>query len=144
MWSGVDITVNGELISTTSQKYMYKSYIEIILNNSHSTRDYQLKLNGYFGDDGDKDEDYLMNWNKGMEQRHLCFRDGQKVEMMGFILSDIYGIQASTVNGVEIGIMLIPNMDIMCLQSFQIGNLVVWSLMTYICMYARDNSPIRL
>ena len=113
MWSGVDITMNGELVSTTSQKYMYKSYIETILNNSHSTKEYQLKLSGYFGDDGDKDEDYLMNWNKGMEQRHLHFCDGQKVEMMGFILSDIFGIQASIVNGVEIGITLIPNTDIM-------------------------------
>ena len=27
-WSGVDITMNGKLISTTSQKYMYKFYIE--------------------------------------------------------------------------------------------------------------------
>ena len=56
MWSGVDITMNGEVISTTSQKYMYKSYIETILNNSHSTKEYQLKLSRYFGDDGDKDE----------------------------------------------------------------------------------------
>ena len=143
MWSGVDITMNGELISTTNL-YMYKSYIETILNNSHSTKEYQLKLSRYFGDDGDKDEDYLMNWNKGMEQRHLHFCDGQKVEMIGFILSDIFGIQASIVNGVEIGITLVPNMDIMCLQSFCIGNLVIWSSMTYICMYARDNSPIRL
>ena len=101
--------MNGELISTTSQNYMYKSYIETILNNSHSTKEYQLKLSGYFGDDGDKDEDYVMNWNKGMEQRHLHFCYGQKVEMIGFIFS-----------------------------------LVVWSSMTYICMYARDNSPIRL
>ena len=46
---------------------------ETILNNNHSTKEYQLKLSGYFGDDGDKDKDYLMNWNKGMEQRHLCF-----------------------------------------------------------------------
>ena len=145
MWSGVDITMNGELVST-SQKYMYKSYIETILNNTHSTKEYQLKLSGYFGDDGDKDEDYLMNWNKGMEQRHLHFCDGQKVEMMGFILSNIFGIQASIVNSVEIGITLIPNMDIMHLQSFRslIGNLVIWSSMTYICMYARDNSLIRL
>ena len=78
MWSGVDITMNGEVVSTTSQKYMYKSYIETLLNNSHSTKEYQLKLSGYFGDDGDKDEDYLMNWNKGMEQRHLHFHDSQK------------------------------------------------------------------
>ena len=53
-----------------------------------------------------------------MEQRQLHFCDGQKVEMMGFILSNIFGIQASIVNGVEMGITLVPNTDIMCLQSF--------------------------
>ena len=118
LWSGVDITMNGELVSTTSQKYMYKSYIETLLNNSHSIKEYQLKLSEYFGDDEDQDEDYLMNWNKGMEQRHLHFHDGQKVEIMEFILSDIFGIQASIVNGVEIGITPVPNTDIMHLQSF--------------------------
>ena len=46
IWSGVDITINGELVSTTNQKYMYKSYIETLLNNSHSTKEYQLKLSG--------------------------------------------------------------------------------------------------
>ena len=90
MWNRVDIIMNGEVVSTNSQKYMYKSYIETLLNNSHCTKEYQLKLSGYFGNNGDKDEDYLMNWNKGMEQRHLCFCDGKKVEMMGFILSDIF------------------------------------------------------
>ena len=135
MWSGVDITMNGELISTTNL-YMYKSYIETILNNSHSTKEYQLKLSRYFGDDGDKDEDYLMNWNKGIEQRHLHFCDGQKVEMIGFILSDIFGIQASIVNGVEIGITLVPNMDIMCLQSFcnrKFGHMVIDDIYLYVC-----------
>ena len=61
MWSWVDATMNGELVSTTNQKYMYKSYIETLLNNSHSTKEYQLKLSGYFGNDGDKDENDLMN-----------------------------------------------------------------------------------
>ena len=145
MWSGVDITMNGELISTTSQKYMYKSYTETILNNSHSTKEYQLKLSGYFGDDGDKDEDYLMNWNKGMEQRHLHFCDGQKVEMIGFILSDIFGIQASIVNGVEIGITLIPNMEIMHLQSFhdrKFGCMVIDDIYLYVCKRQFTNKVV--
>ena len=173
MWSGVDITMKGELVSTTSQKYMYKSYIgtilnnshstkeyqlsttsqkymyksyiETILNNSHSTKEYQLKLSGYYGDDGDKDEDYLMNWNKGMEQRHLHFHDGQKVEMIGFILSDIFGIQASIVNGVEIGITLIPNTDIMCLQSFhnrKFGCMVINDIYLYVCKRQFTNKVV--
>ena len=31
--SGCNIMINGELISTMNQKYMYKSYLETILNN---------------------------------------------------------------------------------------------------------------
>ena len=38
LWSGYNIMMNGELVSTTNQKYMYKSYFETILNNSHSTK----------------------------------------------------------------------------------------------------------
>ena len=41
--------MNGELVSTTNKKYMYKSYFETILNNSHLTKKYQLKMSGYFG-----------------------------------------------------------------------------------------------
>ena len=52
-----------------------------------------------------------------MEERCIVFRNGQKVELMGFLLSDIMGIQASIVNRVEIGITLIPNMDIIRLQT---------------------------
>ena len=56
--------------------------------------------------------------------------------MIGFILSDIFGIQASIVNGVKIGIMLIPNMDIMCLQSFhnrKFGHMVIDDIYLYVC-----------
>ena len=38
LWSGDDIMMTGELVSTTNQKYMYKSYFEAVLNNSHSTK----------------------------------------------------------------------------------------------------------
>ena len=65
--------MNGELMSTMNQKYMYKSYFETILNNSSSTKKYQLKTSGYFGDEGNKDEDYISSWNKGMEERCIFF-----------------------------------------------------------------------
>ena len=47
--------MNGEFVSMTNQKYMYKSYFETVLNNSHSTKQYQLKMSGYFGDSRNKD-----------------------------------------------------------------------------------------
>ena len=59
VWSGCDVTMNGELVSTMNQKYMYKSYFETVLNNSHSTKKYQLKTSGYFGYSGNKDVNFM-------------------------------------------------------------------------------------
>ena len=106
IWSGVDVTMNGELISSMNQKYMYKSYFKTVLNNSHLTKKYQLKSSGYYGDEGNKDEDYISTWNKGMEKRCMIFRNGNKVKLMGLILSDIMGIEALIVNSIEISIQL--------------------------------------
>ena len=58
------------------------------------------------------------------------------MEMMGFILSETFGIQPSIVNGVEIGITLIPNTDIMCLQSCcnkRFGQMVIDDIYLYVC-----------
>ena len=44
LWNRVDIIMNQELVSTTNQKYMCKAYIESVLNNSASTKKYQLEM----------------------------------------------------------------------------------------------------
>ena len=136
LWSRCDIMMNGELISTTNQKYMYKSYFETILNNSHSTKKYQLKMSGYFGDSGNKDVNFMQNWNKGMEECYITFRNENKVELMGFLMSDIMGIQGAIVNGVEISITMIPNTDNIHLQSFKnnmYGRIVIDDIYMYVC-----------
>ena len=101
--------INGELVSITNQKYVYKSHFKTVLNNSHSTKQYQLKTSEYFGDSGNKDLNFMQNWNKGMEEHFVTFHNGNKVELMGFFMSDIMGIQGAIVNGVEMSITLIPN-----------------------------------
>ena len=136
LWSGCNIMMNGELISTTNQKYMYKSYFETKLNNSYSTKKYQLKMSGYFGDSGNKDVNFMQNWNKGMEECYIAFRNENKVELMGFLMSDIMGIQGARVNGVEISITMIPNTDNIHLQSFKnnmYGRIVIDDIYMYIC-----------
>ena len=136
LWSRCDITMNGELISTMNQKYMYKSYFETILNNSHSTKKYQLKTSGYFGNSGNKDVNFMQNWNKGMEEHYITFCNENKVELMGFLMSDIMGIQGAIVNGVEISITMIPNTDNIHLQSFKnnmYSRIVIDDIYMYVC-----------
>ena len=136
LWSGCDITMNGELVSTTNQKYMYKSYFETVLNNSHLTKQLQLKMSGYFGDSGNKDVNFMQNWNKGMEECFVTFHNGNKVELMGFLMSDIMNIQGAIVNGVEISVTMIPNTDNIHLQSFKnntFGRIVIDDIYMYVC-----------
>ena len=71
-----------------------------------------------------------------MEQRCMIFRNGNKVKLMGFILSDIMCIEASIVNSIEISITLIPNTDIIQLQMFRnkkYSKLIIDNLYMYIC-----------
>ncbi len=136
LWNGVDVSMNQELVSTTNQKYMYKAFIETVLNNSASTKRYQLKNAGYYGDTANKDTDFNLSYNRGMEERYHKFRAGNKVELMGFLQSDIMGIQASIVNGVEINITLTPNLDSIRLQGFGSkirGNMIIDKIILYVC-----------
>ena len=76
-------------------------------------------MSGYFGDSGNKDVNFMQNWNKGMEECYVTFRNENKVELMECLMSDIMDIQGAIVNGVEISIALIPNTDNIHLQSFK-------------------------
>ena len=138
MWSGLDVHMNGELVSTCNQKYMYKSYFETILNNGHSTKEYQLKTAGFYGDQGDKDKHFEEFWNQGMENRWMAFRNRQVVELRGLLHCDLWNILGSIVNGVEISITLIPNMDSVRIQSLnknKYGRLVIDEIYLWVCKY---------
>ena len=55
---------------------------------------------------------------------------------MGFLMSDIMGIQGAIVNGVEIRITMIPNTDNIYLQSFKnnmYGRIVINDIYMYVC-----------
>ena len=58
------------------------------------------------------------------------------LELMGFLMSDIMGIQRAIVNGVEISITMIPNTDNIHLQSFKnnmYGTIVIDDIYMYVC-----------
>ena len=104
---------------------MHKAYIETVLNNSASTKKYELETQGFYGDGGDKDTDLKQTFNPGMTRRYMKFKDDKKVQLMGFLHSDIMGIQGSIVNGVEININLLPNIHVQSFGANVFGKLIV-------------------
>ena len=97
LWNRVDIIMNQELVSTTNQKYMYKAYIESVLNNSASTKKYQLEMQGFHGDQGDKDQDFRQTFNPGITKRYMQFKELPEplAHYLDFSLFSIFSIQGS-------------------------------------------------
>ena len=90
----------------------------------------------FFGDQGDKDQDFRQTFNPGMTKRYMQFKDDKKVQLMGFLHLDIMGIQGSIVSRVEININLLPNQDNMCVQAFEqntYGQFIVDDVVLYVC-----------
>ena len=130
MWSDVDVFMNQQHVSTTNTNYMYKSYIETVLNNCAATKKYQLgAFTGFTGNlnairsgyDGDDVESYAEEGGENIMRRLERFEPGKVYEVCGYLASDVFGIQASIVNGVEITVKLSPNKDSVRLMTYPPG-----------------------
>ena len=118
MWKDVEIYLNHVKVSSSNNKYMYKAYIEALLNNSFATKKFQLKSQGYYGDEGNKDINFHESLNEGMRERYHRYKNGRLVEMRGFISDDVMALASTIPNAVHILIRLIPNFDNVRLQTF--------------------------
>jgi len=128
MWNGVDVFMNQQLVSTTNTMYAYKAYIETLLNNTASTKKYQLRNIGYTGPEGHFSPSQLMDSDanpyeesEAQERRKQIFKTNITYDLVGYLSSDMWNIQASIVNGVEIGLKLYPNKDAFRMMTFPQG-----------------------
>lgn len=145
MWSDVEVYMNNTKVNDSNRKYMYRAYIEAILNNSNATKIFQLQSTGFYGDHGNKDMFHTFTGNHGMEHRYNKFKGNKFVEMNGFLHDDVMGVSASIVNAVRTDIKLYPNQDNQRLQTFGndvFGRLIVDEIWMMICKRKMTESVI--
>jgi hypothetical protein len=143
LWSNVDVKLNGVLVSTSNTNYMYKAYLETLLNYNQKARDNQLSMIGFTGDSGNFDQrDYDgVPANGGLQSRFDMwkgistiyntktrfqegndpdeeFTDPSCVEFMGPLKADICTQDRLIMNGVSIDITLHPNSNKFFLTTF--------------------------
>ena len=126
MWSGVDVFMNHQLVSTTNTMYAYKSYIETVVNNSAATKLYQLGAIGFTGNqmDGESSKGPELDPTTrtlDMNKRAGLIPVNTTVDLIGYLSSDLWGIDAAIVNGVEINIKLYPHKEAFRLMTFSDG-----------------------
>ncbi|XP_046381460.1 uncharacterized protein LOC124152541 [Haliotis rufescens] len=122
LWSQVDLTLNGKLVTSSSNLYPYKSYHKRILNASNDTKQSSLQAQLYYKDDGDSDEtNPIAGINSGLVHRNTYSKMSKSVDMQGSLCEDFMDINRYLLNGVSLQLKLYPTRQKFNLMSGQTG-----------------------
>ena len=117
MWSQIDISMNGKLVSFNTSNYPWKAYIKTLLNTSHDDLPY-LESQLYYPDDPNlEDTDPVSGNNAGLIKRGTFTKSSAQFEMEGPLMEDIFSIDKYLVNGVDVNLKLYrTNNAFMCMS----------------------------
>jgi hypothetical protein len=116
LFSQVDVFPNGKLISSPSQTYAYRAYIETQLNYDTPAKCSQLTTRLYYKDLAGKMDGFTAN-TTGMSKRMALTKSSATVELMGNIHHDLFNQDRFLLNGVEMRVKFIKTKDAFNLMS---------------------------
>lgn len=125
MFSQVDVSLNGKLISDSTPTYPYRAMIETLLNYDKEAKDTHLQAQMYFKDTaGQMDFNDLAATaisNEGLKARFDKTKTSKIFEMMGPIHADIFSQNNVLLPGVEVRLKFHRNRDAFSLISKATG-----------------------
>jgi hypothetical protein len=123
LFSQADVSLNGTLITSSTNTYPYRAYIENLLSYSQSAKSSQLTACLFYKDEAgkmDKTSPHAVNdvdRNAGLYQRALFTDGSDTVDMIGRIHSDIFFQSRYMLNEVNVKICLSRSKDSFCLMA---------------------------
>ncbi len=123
LFSQVDVTLNGRLISPSTPTYPYRAIIETLLNYGPAAKQSQLTASMFYKDTAGKmdvvnpTEANPLQANLGLNARYRFSNESQAIEMIGPLHSDIFFQNKYMLNGVDVRVKLIRSKDSFCLVS---------------------------
>jgi len=120
LFSQVDISLNGTLITASTNTYPYRAMMETLLRYGEDAKSSQLTSALYYKDQpGRMDSvDFVDNArNSGLAKRRAIARQSPVFDMMGRIHADIFFQERYMLNEVGIKIKLVRSKDAFCLMS---------------------------
>jgi len=118
LFSQVDISLNGALITSSTNTYPYRAMLETLLSYGHDAKTSQLTSVLYYKDTaGNMDSvDFANNVNDGLVTRRRLARQSRVMDMMGRLHADIFFQDRYMINEVNTKIKLIRSKDAFCLM----------------------------
>ena len=123
MFSQIDVSLNGTLVSSSTSTYAYRAYIENLLTYGPAAKTSQLTAALFYKDTAgrmDVTEPNLAdqaNRNLGLTSRARLARESRTIDMIGRVHSDLFFQERYMLNEVNVKIRLARSKDAFCLMS---------------------------
>ena len=114
LFSPVDVSLNGTLVTTATDTYGYRAYIETLLSYGDDAKKTQLTSSLYHKDDAGKfDSTHLdgQNANAGFVWRNGFIHKSRSLDMIGRIHADLFFQDRYILKEVNITVKLIRSRD---------------------------------
>jgi len=119
LFSQVDISLNGTLITSSTNTYPYRAMLETLLSYGEDAKSSQLTSALYYKDIAGKMDSIdfaAANVNSGLGTRRTLARESRVIDMMGRIHADIFFQDRYMLNEVGVKIKLIRSNNAFCLM----------------------------
>jgi len=115
LFSQVDVSLNGTLITNSTNTYPYRVYLENLLSYGPAGKGSQLTSEMFYKDEAGKCEAGMKN--RGLVKRAAFFARSREVDLVGRLHSDIFFQQRYILNEVNTKIKLTRSKDALCLMA---------------------------
>nr|KAG5685508.1 hypothetical protein BaRGS_018911 [Batillaria attramentaria] len=117
LFSEVDITLNGTQVTTTTNTYPYRAYLETLLNYGTDAKETQLAASMFYKDTANQFDKVGGNDNKGMKERVRKTKRSHIVDMIGRVHADLFSQEKYLLNGVDLRLRLTRSKDAFSLMA---------------------------
>lgn len=118
LFSQVDISLNERNISSSTNTYPYRAYIETLLNYGEDAKKSLLSCEGFFKDSQPNAIDpKAADADKGLKKRYQLIQNSEIVDLIGQLHCDIFQQNRLMINLVDLKIKMIRNKPEFCLVS---------------------------
>ena len=123
LFSQVDVTLNGTLITSSNNTYAYRAYIETLLSYGPAAKESQLTAALFYKDVAGKMDKSnpkaadAADKNDGLATRASFASESTEIDMMGRIHSDIFFQERYMLNEVNVKLKLTRSRDAFCLMA---------------------------
>lgn len=90
IFSQVDVSLSGSIISTSNNTYPYRAYLETLLNYGRDAKESQMQMGLYMKDSSGQIESIDPQTNIAIAERAEYFKNSKVIEICGRIHSDIF------------------------------------------------------